>query len=125
MRGRAPEKLDALDSRMAELGELRPGWLDGEGGPPALAALKNASFVLAELLRLDVPRPRIYPAVEGGVQAEWTVGNHEVSVTFEPDGSFYALAVNRDSGESYEIEDDASTPAAPITLLDLGKLGDR
>jgi hypothetical protein len=112
----APEELDALDSRIAELGELQHGWLDGEGVPPALAALKNASFVLAELLRLDVPRPRLYPAVEGGVQAEWTVGNHEVSVTFEPDGSFYALAVNRDSGESYEVENGDAEEIAELIL---------
>jgi hypothetical protein len=57
---------------------------------------------LADLLNDDLPRPRVYPTPDGGVQAEWTVGEHEVSITFEPDGSLYAMSVNVTSGESRE-----------------------
>lgn len=99
-----PQELEALDSRIAELAELQPGWLDGDGASLSPAALRKARIILAELLRLDVPRPRIYPTPEGGVQAEWAAGDHEINVTFEPDGSSAALAVNRESGESRELE---------------------
>lgn len=99
-----PEGLEALDRRIGELEELPAGWLDGAGAPLTPAAIKNARATLAELLFLDVPRPRIYPTPEGGVQAEWAIGDSEVSITFEPDGSFYSMAVNRESGESRELE---------------------
>jgi hypothetical protein len=99
-----PEELAALDRRIAELAELQRGWLDGDGAPPAQVALRKASSTLAELLRPDVPHPRIYPTLEGGVQAEWAAGDYEISVTFESDGSSHALAVNRESGDSHELE---------------------
>jgi hypothetical protein len=98
-----PENLEALDSRLADLAALSSGWLDGEGVPPTHAALRKADSMLAELLTLGAPRPRLYPTLEGGVEAEWTAGKHEISITFEPDGSWDAVAVNRDSGESPEL----------------------
>ena len=38
------------------------------------------------------------------MQAEWTVENREVSVTFEPDGSLYAISVDVASGQTDEPE---------------------
>jgi hypothetical protein len=99
-----PEGLAALDSRIAELGELKSGWLDGAGVLLTAAAIRKAKTTLGDLLLLDVPRPRIYPTLEGGVQAEWAIGDYEVNVTFEPDGSSYGVAVNRESGESSELD---------------------
>jgi hypothetical protein len=101
-----PESLEALDNRIAELRELQHGWLDGDGAPPASVALQRASAMLPELLTLDAPHPHLYPTPEGGVQAEWAVGEYEISLMFEPDGRSYALVVNRDSGESRELEND-------------------
>jgi hypothetical protein len=97
-----PEDLATLYDRFDELGALHEGWLDGDGVPPNTVVLGRARRVLADLLNHDVPRPRVYPTPEGGVQAEWTVGEHEISVTFEPDGSLYAISVNVASGESEE-----------------------
>jgi hypothetical protein len=96
----------AIDSRFRELAGLTQGWLDGEGAPLATAALEGARATVAELLRREAPVPRLYPTLEGGVQAEWAVGDYEISLTFEPDGRSYALVVNRDSGESRELEND-------------------
>lgn len=114
-----PEGLEALDSRIAELAELKPGWLDGAGVPLTLEALGKARITLTELLLLDVPRARIYPTPEGGVQAEWAAGSYEISVTFEPDGSSDALAVNRESGESRELENGAAAGIAEFFQLAL------
>jgi hypothetical protein len=99
-----PEDLASLDSRLDELSLLNPGWLDGEGARLDVEALSRARRVLADLLAFEVPRPRVFATPEGGVQAEWTVADNEISVTFEPDGKLYAVAVNLASGQSEEPE---------------------
>lgn len=98
------EELMSLERRFDELAQLHAGWLDGEGAAPDAMVLDRARRLLADLLHFDVPRPRVFPTLEGGVQAEWSVGNHEVSITFEPDGRLYAVSVNVASGETEEPE---------------------
>jgi hypothetical protein len=97
-----PEDLALLDDRLDQLASLEPGWLDGEGVPPDAMVITRARRILADLMSFEVPRPRVFPTPEGGVQAEWTVHEHEVSVTFEPDGKLYALSVNAASGQAEE-----------------------
>ncbi len=99
-----------LDRRLDELSRLAEGWLDGEGVPPDTVVLQRARTVLRDLLNFDVPRPRVFATPEGGVQAEWTVESHEISVTFEPDGSLYAISVNVASGQTDEPELAADHP---------------
>jgi hypothetical protein len=99
-----PDELTTLDRRFDELAALPAGWLDGEGVPLDGVVLHRARRILAELLNFDVPRPRVFPTPEGGVQAEWTVAGHEISVTFEPDGMLYAISVNLASGQTEEPE---------------------
>jgi hypothetical protein len=99
-----PEELASLDQRFDQLASLNAGWMDGEGVPPSDAVLRRARRILADLLSLDIPRPRVFATPEGGVQAEWSVGDHEISVTFEPDGRLYAVSVNLASGKTDEPE---------------------
>jgi hypothetical protein len=99
-----PEDLALLDNRLDELSSLEAGWLDGDGIPPDAVVIGRARRILADLMSFEVPRPRVFPTPEGGVQAEWTVENHEISVTFEPDGKLYAVSVNVASGETQEPE---------------------
>ncbi len=79
--------------RFDEMATLPDGWMDGAGASPDRVVLHEARHVLSDLLDRDAPRPRVFPTLEGGVQAEWTVDGHEVSVTFEPGGSLYAISV--------------------------------
>jgi len=114
-----PEDLAALDHRLDELASLEPGWLDGEGIPPDAVVIARARRILADLMSFEVPRPRVFPTPEGGVQAEWTVGDHEISVTFEPDGKLYAVSVNVASGQTQEPQltaDDAEQIAHLLRL---------
>lgn len=97
-----PEDLDNLDRRLNELSSMDAGWLDGEGESPSKDALDRAGRLLGDLLTFEVPRPRVFPTPEGAVQAEWTMGEHEISVTFEPDGRIHAIAVNVASGHTEE-----------------------
>ena len=98
------EELARLDRRFDELAAVRAGWLDGEGAALDVAVLNRARRILAELLNFELPRPRVFPTSEGGVQAEWTVVSNEISVTFEPNGTLYAVSVNLTSGQTQEPE---------------------
>jgi hypothetical protein len=98
------DELARLDRRFDELAAVRAGWLDGEGVALDAVVLDRARRSLAELLNFDVPQPRVFPTPEGGVQAEWTVAGHEISVTFEPHGTLYAVSVNLASGQTEEPE---------------------
>lgn len=111
------DDLKALGRRLDELGALDTGWLDGEGVAPGDVVLARARRVLTELLDLDVPRPRVYPTPEGGVQAEWTIDDHEISVAFEPDGTLYAISVDVVSGQSIEPELRQDNPEQIAELL--------
>jgi hypothetical protein len=97
-----PDDLISLDNRLDELASLDPGWLDGDGLRPDALVLMRARRILADLLAFEVPRPRVFATPEGGVQAEWTIDDHEISVTFEPDGKLYAVSVNLISGDADE-----------------------
>jgi len=109
-----PEGLDILDDRLDELSRLSDGWLDGFGSPPAAEVLQRARSQLAVLLTIDVPRPRVFATPEGGVQAEWTVGEREISINFEPDGSLYAISVNVTDGETVEMGPDNAVQIARL-----------
>ncbi|MEU4472200.1 hypothetical protein [Micromonospora sp. NPDC023888] len=88
-------RIDALES-------LEPGWLDGEGEPPArevLARLRHLALVLAAPIH---PPVRIYPTPEGGVQLEWTNETHEYSIEFHPDLSAYVVQVDTASDDFRE-----------------------
>jgi hypothetical protein len=112
-----PDDLALLDSRLDELASMESGWLDGDGVRPDVVALELARRVLAELLAFEVPRPRVFATPEGGVQAEWSLNNHEVSVAFEPNGDLYAVSVDLASGESDEPEISAAAPEQIAELL--------
>lgn len=112
-----PEDLASLDSRLDELASLNAGWLDGQGVRPDVGALERARRVLSDLLTFEIPRPRVFATPEGGVQAEWTVGENEISVTFEPNGKLYAVAVNLTSGQSQEPELATDDPEQIAQLL--------
>lgn len=96
------QKIAPLRSRLHELAALEEGWLDGEGSPPSRDVLRKARPVLERLVSHGAPPPRLFATAERGVQAEWTLDGREVSITFEPGGTLYAVSVNPASGEVVE-----------------------
>jgi hypothetical protein len=74
--------LDPLDInlRLDELAKLGEGWLDGKGH----AATRDQLNWLADAFQLnfdtELSLPYLYPTAEGGVQAEWSLGDWEVSL---------------------------------------------
>ena len=104
--------LDALDvpSRLSELRELESGWLDGEGTAPDPNTLDWLSAKFEVLYPDELPLPHIYPTVEGGVQAEWSLPPHEVSLSIDfttRAGEWHVLNTdtNTENTKSLNLED--------------------
>ena len=77
--------LDPLDvaSCLAELRELKKGWLDGEGRAPDHAGLDWLESQFDRLYPDDLPLPHLCPTAEGGVHAEWSFPPLEVGVEID------------------------------------------
>lgn len=74
--------LDPLDvtARVNELAELKNGWLNGKGLAPEKSALDWLARSFAMNFDPDLPLPYLYPTPEGGIQAEWSIANWEVTL---------------------------------------------
>lgn len=77
-----------ITGRLEELSHLGADWLDGEGKAVTKEALASAAHGLPRLADGHAGfNPRIYPTLDGGVQAEWDSDGRVRDVTFDPDGS--------------------------------------
>lgn len=88
------DKLQAIDSvehisildpndvpaRLDELRELKDGWLDGKGLAPSSVGLDWFAKSFEGNYPEELSLPFVYPTAEGGVQAEWTLGEHDLSL---------------------------------------------
>ena len=72
-----------VSARIAELGELRDGWLDGRGLAPTPQSLSWLADLFEEYYPPELPAPYLYPTPEGGIRAEWTLGTHEISLDID------------------------------------------
>jgi hypothetical protein len=74
--------LDPLDvsARIEELSGLQDGWLDGEGFAPDQEGLQWFRNAFEQYYDVKLVLPRLYPTAEGGIQAEWTCPNKEISL---------------------------------------------
>lgn len=106
--------LEALDVplRLGELAQLEDGWLDGKGYAPPKDGLEWFSRTFENLYSPVLPLPHVYPTPEGGIQAEWDLG--EWSVSLETDlrtqkAEFQAL--NLSSKECRDLDIDLGNEA--------------
>ena len=82
------EHLSALDPldvsvRLHVLSALADGWLDGKGLAPAKDGLRWLAQAFDDKFDAGLVLPYLYPTPEGGVQAEWSVGDWEVSLEMD------------------------------------------
>lgn len=97
--------LDPLDieTRLEELARLREGWLDGKGQALDREALQRLAQAFDQHYASDLPLPYLYPTAEGGVQAEWTLGDWEVSLEIAlPTMVAHYQALKLTTGECHE-----------------------
>lgn len=74
--------LDPLDVtlRLEELASLKDGWLDGKGKAPIPEKLQQLAVLFDANFDADLPLPHLYPTPEAGIQAEWSLGDWEVTL---------------------------------------------
>lgn len=90
------DKLGTITEQLEEFKELKKGWCEGmqlatdwgkiPGGFGEVPSHKDLGL-LTELFDKyydkNLPVPYLYPTPEGGVQAEWSVGRHEISLEID------------------------------------------
>lgn len=104
--------LDANDvgARIEELRGLKNGWLDGKGFSLSADGLTWFSQSFEMRYPGDLPLPFIYPTAEGGIQAEWSVSTHEISLEIDLDAQ---------TGEWHDF--DITTGEADMQALSLAQ----
>lgn len=101
--------LDPLDvaSRLDDLRELRDGWLDGKGRSPADDGLDWLASAFEQSFPEDLPLPHLYPTREGGIQAEWSLGGHEITIDidlFAKHGTWHVLELATEAEEARSLD---------------------
>jgi hypothetical protein len=90
--------LDPLDvaSRLDEFRDLGDGWLEGRGVAPSGEGLSWLAGAFEQRYPDELQFPYLYPTEAGGVQAEWSLGEDEISLEIdlaEHTGEWHALHV--------------------------------
>lgn len=100
-----------IGARLDEFRSLRDGWLDGEGVAPVEEGLDWLARRFATQFPDDLPLPYLYPTAEGGVQAEWSLGGHEISLEIDlktkaGEWQMLDLASQEASNEALDLDGD-------------------
>ena len=101
--------LDPLDIglRMDELAELQEGWLDGRGVAPPADGLRWLGNAMQDSYSSELRLPYLYPTPEGGIRAEWTAPDWEISLDIDLSnrtGSYQALRLSTDALDELELD---------------------
>lgn len=73
------------DLRLDEIAQTPAGWYEEDNPAPDRRAVElMRTFVVMVTRDAGVPVPYLYPLPEGGVTAEWTRGDWEISATIDP-----------------------------------------
>ena len=72
--------LDPLDvpARLDEFRDMKDGWLEGHGVAPGHTGLDWLSTNFERHFPDDLPFPNVFPTPEGGIEAEWSIGDQSV-----------------------------------------------
>lgn len=118
---RQDEELEnALDvgKRLRVFGTLADGWLDDEGTSFPADLLRWLERALVDAIDGGLPRPFLYPTPAGGVLAEWTFPDAEVSAEIDIERRIATLVGTKlKSGAVSEAALDMSMPRAQDDLI--------
>ena len=90
--------------RLEELSKLQDGWLDGRGTAPHKDSLPKLAKLFDTSFDSDLPLPFFYPTPEGGLQAEWNLGDWSVTLEIAlPGMNADYQALNLGTGASREL----------------------
>lgn len=101
------DKLD-ISERLADLGNLKAGWLDGKGSALNKTDLKWLDESFVRYYGDSLPLPHIYPTAEGNIQAEWSIKDWEISLEInlsQKRGEYQAVEISSgtEKTESYDL----------------------
>lgn len=108
------EILDPRDVslRIDELRLLRDGWLDRKGKAPSHAGLNWLDSAFARHYPDDLVPPCLFPTESGGIQAEWQLHPHDISLAIDLDTKKSLWHhYDHESGEDNEREIDLQDPS--------------
>ena len=100
------QNLDDLDvpTRLDELSKLSDDWLDGTGKAPDPQGLQWLGNTFNANLDSRLPLPYLYPTAAGGIQAEWSINDWEVSLEIDliqKSGEYQALNIETDEVQDF------------------------
>jgi hypothetical protein len=101
-----------LNARFDDLCKLQNGWLDGHGVAPSPQGLRWLAQCIESYYHLALSPFYLYPTAEGGVQVEWSLGTHEITLEID---------LERRGGEWHSL--DTRTQEVDWKVLDLGQPG--
>ncbi len=96
-----------IAKRLNEISLLQDGWLNGGGIAPKKEDIQWFSVVFENSYDSSLPLPYLYPTINGGIQAEWINGDHDVSlnIDLESKKAFYqALNHTNDNVEELTLD---------------------
>lgn len=100
-----------IPTRIDQLAELEKGWLHSEGEPIKSNDLQFVAGLLQRAVEeQSLPRPYLYPTPSGGIQAEWSFQDSEVSAEFNfGEGTIHFhgvhLRTRTDAEECFQLRD--------------------
>jgi hypothetical protein len=74
------EETDDAVAEAVAASTMSSEWLDGDGRATDPKVILRAKALLESILDSGAPQPRVVPVPDGGLQAEWTIGDREISV---------------------------------------------
>ena len=86
---------------------LQDGWFDGRGTAPPAAGLRWLSDAMQGSYSSELRLPYLYPTPEGGIRAEWTAPDWEISLDIDLSnrtGSYQALRLSTDALDELELD---------------------
>lgn len=100
--------LDPLDIsvRLKNLSELNEGWLNGEGKKINGGRLEKFENLFNLYFNPHHPLPAIFPTIEGNIQLEWTIAEHEISLDVNLENlsaEYFCSNVTDDSSREFLI----------------------
>lgn len=103
--------------RLAEIGRLKAGWLDGEGAAIQNSALESAKQFIKSRVVL-ASSMNIYPNEGAGVLIEIAAGGWDMSLEFAPDGSVELYGIEVDGDDEMEPESFAEVGEQLLAAFD-------
>ena len=92
---------------LCHLRNLQDGWLDGHGRAPNPVGLDWLTNLFNQQYSDDLVLPCLYPTPEGGVQAEWSLPPHDISLDNDLSshrGEWHRLNLLTDEEETRTLE---------------------